>query len=111
MKVNPKITKQVNDSVAECHEMIKNAIIILLKQIGAKKGDVVVFDRILFLYQTKDNVSETILADRIMWDTSARGIDYLITSLDNKMAAIDRQLTLSNLFAIYNEVLKVVRNY
>ena len=52
MKVNPKITKQVNDSVAECHEMIKNAIVILLKQIGAGNGDVVVFNRILFLFQS-----------------------------------------------------------
>jgi hypothetical protein len=111
MKVNPKITKQVNDSVAECREMIKNAIVILLKQIGAGNSDVVVFNRVLFLFQAKNNVSETILADRIMWGTGVDKVDYLITSLDDKFATTDCQLSLSNLQAIYDEVLNLVRNY
>ncbi len=111
MKINPKYNKQVNDSVAECRRTIVNAIIELMKLIGANSGDIVGFGRILFLYQTKDNVSETILADRIIWCTGLNNTTYLLTSLDENFATTDCQLSLSNLQAIYEEVHRIVRNY
>lgn len=112
MKVNPKITKQVNDSVAECRKVLVSSTIKLLRQICKSESyEVVVFSRILFLYQTKNNVSETILADRIEynWETNP---DYFFVTMDgDNMAQSSANLSLSNLQAIYEEVLKLVRNY
>ena len=34
MKINPKINKRVNDSVAECRKVIVNATIELMKEIA-----------------------------------------------------------------------------
>ena len=112
MKINPKITEQVNNSVNECRKVLVSSTIELLRQICKSESyEVVVFSRILFLYQTKNNVSETILADRIEynWETNP---DYFFVCMDDsRTCQCSANLSLSNLQVIYEEVRKLVREY
>lgn len=112
MKINPKITEQVNNSVNECRKVLVSSTIELLRQICKSESyEIVVFGRILFLYQTKNNVSETILADRIEYNFE-RNPDYFFVSMDGKkMIQSSENLSLSNLEVIYEEVRKLVREY
>ncbi len=110
MKINQKITKQVNDSVAECRKVLINSTFMLLTHIGNSGTNVVVFDKILFLFQTKNNISETIIADRIEYNME-HSIDYYFVSLNGEMAHSSCELSLSNLQIIYEEVRKMMRKY
>ena len=113
MKVNPKINNEVKASVEECRNKITKATIELLKKIGANQGEDVVFGRTLFLVQTKDNVSETIVADRISYadtENCFKGSFYCI-SFDGEYTRSNLFLSLSNLMIVYKEVLRVVRKY
>ena len=112
MKINAKINKRVNESVADCRKVLTEATIELLKKI-ARPGDDVFFDRTLFLYQTKDNVSETILINNIVYSNGRGGQEFYIVSMgdDNRFCKSDIMLSLSNLQVIYEEVRKLVRNY
>lgn len=112
MKINPMITEKVNNSVNECRKVLVNSTIELLRQISKSESyEVVVFSRILFLYQTKNNVSETILADRIEYNWE-RNSDFFFVSMDGDMMSYSSaNLSLSNLEVIYEEVRKLVREY
>ena len=111
MKINAKINKKVNDSVADCRRVIVDATIDLLKSIGAESGENVSFSKTLFLYQHKDNSTETILADRIAWCDGRGDQSFYMIEMDGKMYTSDIMLSLSSLMIVYKEVKKVVRNY
>ena len=108
MKINSKINKRVNESVAECHKVLVDAIIELLKQIGAKDGQDVLFRKILFLYESFNNTTETKLADRIAYCKREGHTPYIIISMGSDCTASDAYLSLSSLELIYNEVRKIV---
>lgn len=111
MKINSKINKRVNESVAECRKVITEATIDLLKKI-AKPGQVVFFDNTLFLYQTKANVSETILVNNIAYAYGRKDSSFYIVSMgdDRRFCKSDYMLSLSNLLVIFDAVKAVVRS-
>ena len=111
MKINPKINKQVNDSVAECRKVIVEATISLLKSIGAESGQDVMFPKTLFLFQHKENTTETIVADRIAWCDGRGDKSFYMLEMDGKMNTSDMMLSLSSLMIVYKEVKEVVRNH
>ena len=110
MKVNEKINKRVNDSVAECHKVLTDSIINLLKSVGVESCREFCFGRVLFLYQTKNNVSETIVADRIVWCDSQEEGTFFIVTMNGKMAKSHIFMSISNLQAIYEEIKRVIRS-
>lgn len=105
MKINPKINKRVNDSVADCRKVIVNATIELMNKI-AKPGQEVTFNKILIMHHFKGGNSETWLADRIAYES-----DFFITKLDDDYPTSSFVLSLDHLQTIYNEVRKIVLNY
>ena len=112
MKINPKINTRVNESVAECRKVLVSSTIELLRQICKSESyEVVVFSRILFLYQTKNNVSETILADRIEYNWEANPDYFFVNMNGDSMGQSSANLSLSNLQVIFEEVRNLVRNY
>lgn len=110
MKINPKITEKVDESVAECRKVLVDSTIELLRLIGKNGYEEVVFDKILFLFQARNNISETILADRIEYNM-ARNVDYYFVTMGSKMTHSSNELSLSNLQIIYEEVRKIVRKH
>lgn len=112
MNVNRKITKKVDESVLECRKNIVNATIELLKSIGAESGEDVLFRKTLFIFQHKENTTETIVCDRIMFGHDKAATQYYFVSMDgDKWCRGSYQLSLDSLNIIYKEVLKVVRAY
>ena len=112
MKINTKINTRVNESVAECRKVLVDATIELLKSIGAETGQDVVFKKMLFLFQHKENTTETIVCDRIMICHEKSAHQYYFVSLDdNKACQTSDMLSLSTLQIIYEEVRNLVRNY
>ena len=113
MKINPKITKRVNDSVCECRKVLVSSIIELLKSISKTDGyDVIVFNDVLFLYQSKGNTTETILVDRIEFNYLHQPTFFFVLMDDvPKMCKSSNELSLTNLMIIFEEVRKLVRNY
>jgi hypothetical protein len=109
MKINPKINKQVAESVAECRKVIIGATIELLKSIGADSGQDVTFKKTLFLFQHNGNTTETIIADRIMWCDGRGDKPFYMLEMDGSMHKSDMMLSLSNLMTVYKEVRNVVR--
>lgn len=110
MKINPKINKRVNESVAECRKVIVNATIELMKKI-AEPGQEVFFDKILIMHHFKGGNSETWLADRISYGNGRGGNDFFITNLGDDYPASSFFLSLDHLQTIYNEVRKIVLNH
>ena len=110
MKINSKINKRVNESVADCRRVLTEATIELLKQIGAESGQDVMFGKVLIMHHFKGGNSETALADRIAY-MEGHGDNYIITTLGNDHPASSFFMSLDNLQTIYNEVRNIVRNY
>ena len=109
MKINPRINKQVNESVAECRKSIVNATIALLKQLKAKPGDDVVFKHVLFLHKFKYGTSETRTADRICFSQREGCDSYYLTFFGDDYPASSHFLSIDNLLLIFEEVKKLVR--
>lgn len=108
MKINPKINKQVNNSVAECRKTIVKATIELLKKIQKEPGQEILFRRVLLLHNFKGERTETRPADRIVFsDTES----FFITSLGDDYPASSFFLTIDNLLLIYKEVKEIVSAY
>lgn len=112
MKINPKINKRVNDSVAECRKVLINTTIELLKKI-AEPGQDVLFDRTLIIHQTNKDFSETFIADRIAYSIGRSDSEFYIISMEDEdeFCKSDIMLSLSNLQVIYEEVRKIIRKY
>ena len=109
MLINPRIRKQVNESVAECRKCIVNATIELLKQLGAESDSEVVFRHVLFLHQFKYRTSETRPADRICFSERKNCDSYYLTYFGDDYPASSHFLTIDNLLLIYEEVKRLVR--
>lgn len=107
MKINPRINKQVNESVAECRQCIVNATIELLKKLGATHGQTVALRKVLFVHQFKYGRSETRPADTI-WYFDNNGRRFCTCFGDDYYASSD-VLTIDNLLLVYNEVKRLVR--
>lgn len=113
MKIKSSINKNVTEAVDNCRKIIVNETINLLKQMGVKAGQDVFFGRTLFLYQTKDNVSNITLVNNIAYGDRQGCDGYYIVSMidDERFCKSDIMLSISNLQIIYEEVKKVVRAY
>ncbi len=112
MKINPKINKRVNDSVAECRKVLTDATIELLKKI-AEPGQDVLFDRTLIIHQKNKDFSETFIVDRIAYSGGRGDSEFYIISMEDgdEFCKSDIMLSLSNLQVIYEEVRKIIRKY
>ena len=111
MRINPKINKRVNESVAECRKVLIDATIDLLKQIDANRGEDVLFGKILIFFQMNKNVSETITCDRIAYCESNNDNNFFLLYLNDKPQKNSYMISLSNLQYIYNEVRRLVRKH
>ena len=112
MNIKSSIGKKVSEAVTNCHKVLVEETINLLKQIGAEQGDDVLLKRMLILFQSKpDGTSETIVCNRISY-AGRKNSPYYIISMGNDEDAksvSDFYLSLSNLQIIYEEVRRVVR--
>lgn len=108
MKINSKINKRVNESVAECRRVITEATIELLKKIAEPAQDVA-FDNILIMHQRYNSkTTETFLASRIAYMDGRGGDGFYIFRIGERCGS-SLFLSLDNLMLIYNEVKKVVK--
>ena len=110
MKINSKINKRVNESVAECRKAITESTIELLKKLGAEVGQDVVFRHTLILHNFKNETSETILADRIAYMDSRNGSQFYVTQFNDEYWGSSYFLSIDNMLRIYNEVKRLVRS-
>lgn len=113
MKIKPSINKNVTMAVENCHEVIVNETINLLKLIGAERGKDVPLRRVLFLFQHNGNVTETVICSSIAYcDSGSTGYYLLSMGSENHYPYQSSDyLSLSNLLIIYEEVRRVVREY
>ena len=109
MKINSKINKRVNESVAECRRVITDATIELLKKTGAAIGEDVPFGKVLIFFQMRNGQSETIVCDSILYSESEGNDSFFILYFGDKPAKNSAMLSLSNLQYVYNEIVKLVR--
>ena len=108
MKINPKINKRVNESVADCRKVITDATIELLKMIAEPAQDVV-FDSVLIMHQRYNSrATETILANEIAYMDGRGGDGFYIIRMGERCRS-SLFLSLDSLLLIYNEVKKVVQ--
>lgn len=108
MKINPKINKRVNESVAECRKVLVDAIIELLKSIGAERGEEVSLGKMLFMFQSKGNTTETIICDMIAYEDRCSN-PYLIVSQGDSCHS-SSFLSIDSLLLIFDAVKAVVRS-
>ena len=108
MKINPKINKRVNESVAECRKVLTDAIIELLKSIGVENRQDVSLGKMLFMYQSKGNTTETIICDMIAYEDRCCN-PYLIVSQGDSCHSSDF-LAIDRLLVIFDAVKAVVRS-
>lgn len=113
MKIKPSVNKNVSTAVHNCREVLVSETVNLLKQMGTEPGQDVFFGRTLFLYQTKDNISETVLVDHIAYADGRNGTPYYIVAHGGgeRFCKSDIMLSVSNLQTVYEEVRRVVREY
>ena len=113
MKIKPSVNKNVSTALQNCREVLVAETINLLKTIGVEPGQDVFFGRTLFLFQTKDNISETVLVDHIAYADGRSGTPYYIVAngAGERFCKSDVMLSVSNLQAIYEEVRREVREY
>lgn len=114
MKIKPSVNKNVTAAVKNYREVLVNETIGLLKQMRAEPGQDVLFRKTLFLYQHKDNTTETVVCDRISYCENRSGNGYYMVSMGEDMYVPPRSdtfLTLDSLRIVYEEVRRVVREY
>lgn len=109
MKINSKINKRVNESVAECRRVITEATIELLKKTGAASGEDVPFGKVMIFFQMRNGQSETIVCDSIIYSESEGNDSFFALYMGGKAQMTSSMLSLSNLQYVYNEILKLVR--
>ena len=111
MKINPKHNKAVANAAHEMRKALVEQTVALLKLIGAKNGEAVLFGNLLIMYSRKKNgLTETILADRICYcEVHDTNVFYMIEH-DGKFTS-SHFMSLSNMETVYEEVYKVVRKH
>lgn len=110
MKIKSSIGKNVNIAVQNCREVLVQETISLLKQIGAEGSQDVLLKKSMFLYQRKDNTTETVVCDRIAYG-GRPGMPFYIVSMNGEMCRSSLFLSLDSLQAVYEAVRKVAREY
>ena len=109
MKINPKINKRVNDSVEECHKVITEATVELLKSIGAECGEDVSLRNTLFLFQNKDNnTTKTIVFNMVAYEDRGSKPYLIVRHGDSYHASYF--MSINNLLTIFYAVKAVVRS-
>ena len=108
MKINAKINKQVNESVANCRKVFEESTIEMLKMLGAKPTEEVKFFRTMILFQQDGKKSATLLADRIYYCEREGCTPFYMISMEKDHYTTSSFLSLSNLFLIYKEVRALV---
>ena len=113
MKIKSSVNKNVSTALQNCREVLVTETIGLLKTMGVEPGQDVFFGRTLFLFQTKDNLSETVLVNSISYADGRNGTPYYMVAFGDgeRFCKSDIMLSVSNLQAIYEEVRRVVREY
>lgn len=109
MKIKTSIGKNVTAAMANCREVLVQETINLLKLIGAEPGQDVLLGKMLFLYQRKDNTTETVVCDRIAYMDGRGGSPFYIVSMNDEMCQSSIFQSIDSLQAIYEAVRKVVR--
>ena len=109
MKINSKINKRVNESVAECRRVLTDAIIELLKKTDAARGEDVPFGKVMIFFQMKNGLSETIVCNSICYLESEGDGSFFLLYMGDKPQLMSDMLSLSNLQYVYNEIVKLVR--
>lgn len=108
MKINSKINKRVNESVAECRKVLTDAIIELLKSIGAENGQDVSFGKMLFMYQSKGNTTETIICNMIAYEDRCSNPYLIVRQGDSYHSSYF--MSIDSLLVIFDAVKAVVRS-
>ena len=109
MKNYSKINKRVNDSMANCRKVLTESTIELLKMLGTENEQDVEFDHILFMHSSKGNVNETTLVDRIAY-CDVRATPFYMVSCGQKFYESSSFLSIDKMFAIFEEVKRLVRH-
>ncbi len=108
MKINPKINKRVNESEAEFRKVLVDAIIELLKSIGAERRQDVSLGKMLFMFQNKGNTTETIICDMIAYEDRCSNPFLIISQGDSCHSSY--LLSIDSLLVIFDAVKAVVRS-
>ena len=108
MKINSKINKRVNESVAECHKVLTDAIIELLKSIGAENGQDVSLGKMLFMYQSKGNTTETIICNMIAYEERGSNPFLIVRQGDSYYGSYF--MSIDSLLVVFDAVKAVVRS-
>ena len=109
MKINPKINKRVNESMADCRKVLTEATIELLKSLKAEDSQDVLLGRILILYQSNGDVSTTVLADKIAYLSGRGDSPFYLVYIGDACTGSSLTLSISNMQIIYDEVRRLVR--
>lgn len=96
-------------AVSNCREVLVQETINLLKLIGAEEGQDVLLGQMLFLYQRKGNVTETVVCDRIAYGGDKCASRFYFVSMNGVMCRSSVFFSIDSLLAIYEAVRKVVR--
>lgn len=110
MKINPRINKQVSNAIGECYKVLANAIAEMLKQIGAESDQKVSLNKTVFMFQSFNNTTNTIIANHVVYCDRRSEVPYIFLYMGDDCVASDATLTLSSLEIIYNEVRRIVRS-
>lgn len=108
MKINSKINKRVNESVAECRKVITEATIELLKSIGVENGQDASLLKTLFLFQSKGNTTETVICNMIAYEDRSCNPYIIVRHGDEYHSSFF--MSIDSLLAIYDAVKAVVRS-
>ena len=93
-----------------CRNVLVQETVNLLKLLGAEPGQDVLLKEMLFLYQRKGNVTETVVCDRIAYNDERGGKPFYTVCIDgDRMFKLSSFLSIDSLLAIYEAVRKVVR--
>ena len=99
-------------AVQECRQVIIDAIVELLKQIGAEDSQYVTLNNMLIMHQrTMDGMMRTVLCDRVSYYVDRENKYHLIASGGDYCIQLSSELSLDNLQMLYGEVRKVVREH
>lgn len=109
MKIKSSIGKNVTVAVGNCREVLVQQTIELLKMMGVEPGQDMLLKDILFLYQRKGNMTETVVCDRIAYSIGRTGTVFYIVNMDGDMCRSDVFMSIDSLLAVYEAVRKVVR--
>ena len=111
-----KIKKGVQPCIDQCRESLVKAIIDLCRETGKPTSEPVQFTQTLLLRATKPVIkhgdlrgyaTETVLCDKLLWGEHG---DFFFVEYAATMCKASYELSIDNLIAIYNEMLKICKS-